>query len=245
MFLLSTISVQGQVLRFGPKVGLQATRTIFDETASKERYSSFPSLAFHAGAMVNIKASELFSLQTELLYHQTRKHIENKAAGDWQKETYEYLSLPLLLRFSYPWKHNELYVNAGPSVSYWLAGKGKVFHSEVFEFELDILEYEMAFDGNEDTYRYIIEEPNRLQLGLDIGAGAILPLGPNYLMVDLRYTFGHTNMAKGAENYLPLSFYEEDLLHTQQVLSLSVAYLINFDFYTMRTKGKSSGRKTE
>lgn len=245
MYLLSALSAQAQILRFGPKVGIQATRSVYDQPSSKQVYSSYPSLAYHAGGVMNVKVSDMFSLQTELLYLQTRKHVENKLAGDWQRESYQYVSLPMLLRASYPWGHNELYINAGPVVSYWLSGKGKVHHAEVFEFDVDVLEYEMAFSGNEDTYRYLIREPNRLQLGVDVGLGAVFPMGPNFLMVDLRYTFGHTNMVKANNSYLPLSLYREDLLHTQQVLSLSVAYLVDFDFRTMRTKGKSTGKKSE
>lgn len=245
VFLLSSLIAEAQILRVGPKAGIQASRTIFDNPSTKTAHFSYPSLSFQAGGVLNIKVSEMFSLQSEFLYHHIKKSVENKNAGDWQKESYQYLSIPLLLRASLPWGHNELYFNAGPSISYWLAGKGRVYHSEVFEFDLEVLEYEMAFSGEEASNRYIIQDPNRVQLGVDIGAGAVLPMGTNFLMVDLRYTFGHTNMVKTNEKYLPLSFYREDLQHTQQVLSLSVAYLLNLDFYIMRTKGKSTGKKSE
>jgi len=243
--LFTPTLVEAQVLRVGPKVGIQASRTVYNEPEMVDIYRSYPSLAYHAGGVMNVKVSDMFSFQTELLYQITKKHVENREIGDWQKESYQFLSLPLLLRASMPWGRNEIYVNAGPSISYWLAGRGEVFHGEVLEFDMEVLPYDIAFSGEEDTYRFIVEEANRFQLGLDLGIGTVLPMGRNFLMVDLRYTFGHTNMARETESYIPLPFFRHDLLHTQQVLSLSAAYLFNFDIYSMRTKGKSSGKKKE
>jgi len=202
-------------------------------------------MAFHAGMVMNVKVSDIFSLQTELLYQENRKHIESELLGDWLKERYRYLSLPALIRVTFPMGHNEIYVNAGPNISYWLGGKGEIMHSEVYDFDLETLKYEIIFGGRTDDYRYVVDSPNRFQLGLDIGMGAVFPLGAKYLMVDLRFTAGHTNMVKKEVKYLPLSFYEDNLLHSQQVLSLSLAYILNFDFHELNTKGKSTGKQKE
>lgn len=240
-----SLSTQAQILRVGPKVGLQVSRSNFEDREFQRDYRRIPALAFHAGMVMNVKVSDIFSLQTEFLYQENRKHIESELAGDWLKECYQYLSLPALIRVTFPMGHNEIYVNAGPNISYWLGGRGEVMHSEVFDFELETLKYEMVFGEGNDDYQYVIYSPNRFQLGLDLGIGAVFPLGAQYLMVDLRFTAGHTNMVKDDVKYLPLSFYEDNLLHSQQVLSLSIAYIINLDFHELNTKGKSTSTQKE
>jgi hypothetical protein len=245
VFTVFSLACQAQLVRVGPKAGLQLSRTTYEDREFHSRYSRIPSLAYQVGVVMNLKVSDLLSLQSELFYEETRKHIESKLADDWQKETYQYLSLPALLRFSFPLGFSEIYVNAGPKISYWLTGKGEVSHSEVFEFELETLQYDMIFQGNESDFRYFIDQPNRFQLGLDFGIGALFPVGTQFIVVDVRYTATHTNMVKSDVNYIPLSFYEENLLHRQQLLSLSLAYIFDLDLREIKKKGKSSDDQTD
>lgn len=224
---------------------MQLSRSTYDDLAFHESYQRIPALAFHAGMAVNVKVSDLFSLQTEWLYEESRKHIEHRLLGDWQKETYRYLSLPLLLRVSVPSGYNEFFFNAGPRISYWLGGEGEIMHGEVLDFEMETLRYEMVFSESGDNFRFPIQDANRFQLGLDFGVGALFPMGTQSLMVDFRYFVGHTNMVKSDIKYLPLTFYEDNLQHTQHMLSLSLSYLFNLDFHELKTKGKSTGKQVE
>ena len=241
LFTVLSLASQAQILRVGPKAGIQLSRSTYEDGEFHRNYRRIPSFSYHAGVAINIKVSNLLSLQTEFLYEETKKHIESKLAGDWQKESYQYLSMPALLRFSFPVGISEIYINAGPKISYWLSGRGEVVHSEVFEFELETLQYDMIFRGNESEFRYFIDQPNRFQLGLDFGIGALLPVGTHSIMIDVRYTAAHTNMVKDQVKYLPLSFYEDNLLHRQHILSLSLAYIFDLDLREIKKKGKSSG----
>jgi hypothetical protein len=60
-------------------------------------------------------------------------------------------------------------------------------------------------------------------------------------MLDLRYHWGHTNLARSGQGYIPIPFFNDDLRHSHQSLEFSVAFLFEFDIYTMSTKGKSTG----
>jgi hypothetical protein len=247
LILLLIVSNQAlsQVLRIGPKVGITANQAVHDLPSYNEEFKSLPTLAYKGGVVTNLQVSDLFSLHSEILYSQRNKSVKSKIVGDYQKEYNRFLSVPLLCRFSYRAGYNEFYVNAGPQVSYWLGGNGKVMTAEVLENGEEEMHYIIGFSNSEVDNFMEISDPNRLQLGLDVGLGAVLPMGPNFLMLDIRYSWGHTNMAKSNTSYLPISFYNDNIRYTHQVLSLSAAYLLDFDFYKMSTKGKSSGSKKE
>lgn len=244
-YLFIGLTAEAQILRVGPKGGIQLTRSIYEDSDFQKNYQRIPTLAFHAGMAMNVKVSDIFSLQTEWLYEESRKHIEDRVLPEWQKETYRYLSLPVLLRVSLPAGYNEFFFNAGPRISYWLSGQGEIMHGEVLDFEMETLKYQMIFSGNGDDRSYFINDANRFQLGLDFGIGAIFPMGSQSLMVDIRYSVGHTNMVKRDVKYLPLAFYDDNLQHSQQMLSLSLSYLFNLDFHELSTKGKSTGKQVE
>ena len=58
-------------------------------------------------------------------------------------------------------------------------------------------------------------------------------------MLDLRYTWGHTYPGKEGGKYLDFVFYQDNLKHANHLITLSAAYLFEFDFFEMK-RGKSS-----
>ena len=58
-------------------------------------------------------------------------------------------------------------------------------------------------------------------------------------MLDLRYTWGHTYLGKEGGKYLDFVFYQDNLKHANHLITLSAAYLFEFDFFEMK-RGKSS-----
>ncbi len=246
LFLMCFTFSEAQVLRVGPKAGILASQPLHDEPAYREEFRSIPALGFQAGAAMNVKVSERFSLQSEFMYQRVGKHVKSNFVSDFHKERFDYLSLPLLLQASHRIGYSEFYINAGPSVSYWLGGKGKVKTGEVLEEGIEVLDYTITFDRTAEANNvfFVGNNPNLFQLGLDVGGGVYLPVGAQLLMLDLRYTWGHTNMVREQESYIPISFFNDDLRHSHQTLTLSVAYLFSFDIYQLSTKGKStSGKK--
>lgn len=244
-FLFAQANIaHAQIVRFGPKVGVQACRAVYDNKEYYDRYNSNFGLAYHTGIVSNIKVSDLLSLQTEILFNQVTKRLKGIENNDFNQEKYKFISLPVLLRVSYPIGYNQLYFNAGPNVSYWLGGSGVLRTGEVAEYNLDELQYTIAFDQAESSENVmVVTHPNRFLLGVDVGIGGMLPIQKHHIMIDFRYTFGHTNMAKPETQYIDILGFDDDLNYSNHVFSLSCAYLIDFDFFTMSTKGKTISTK--
>ncbi len=245
VFLLCSSQIMAQHLLVGPKAGIQTTRAFYSQKEYYEDYKSRPALAYHVGAVLNVKVSELFSLQTEALYNQTAKRLKGTDHYSVNTERYHNLSVPLLLRTSFGNGQQRYYFNIGPNISYWLGGSGRIKIPELLEGEdTEELAYKIKF-GEKTSYEpnaFYVNHPNRLQFGLDLGGGVMVPLMDKFLMVDIRYTWAHTYMVKENAPYTNFIFFEDDLRYTNHVLSLSVAYLFDLDVRTMLTKGKSKDK---
>ena len=242
--LFTSLNSNGQHIRTGFKFGAQLSRPYYDNDNFYKEYTPERRLGFNAGGIVDWKASNYFALHVELLYNRVNKHLEGTDGYSVNHDQFNYLTVPVLLRGSVPVGQAELYINAGPSINYWLGGRGFVRHTELIELEVYELDHRVTFsDQFTDDYTsdvVHITNANRIQLGLDVGTGVMLPLNGRYLMVDLRYSWGHTNMAQSDAKYLEgLLYYNDDLSFAHHSLSASVAYLFEFDLIKLTRKGKS------
>src|SRR5690606_4507484 len=115
-----------------------------------------------------------------------------------------YLSVPLLLRTSFRRGYTDYYFNVGPNLQYWLGGHGNIMLDELIEPGYPQgVKYDISFGEGQTSFEEVYPtKPNRLQLGLDIGGGALLPMKKQFLMLDLRYTWGHTHLGKEGGRYL-------------------------------------------
>ena len=245
LFLLSfsSLTVRAQHLRVGPTLGVQLSSPNYEDPVFYNGYTPQYSLGFKGGGVVTIKASDYFSLHTELLYSRVNKHIKGTDNYTVSRERFNYLAVPLLLRGTVPVNGLEVYVNAGPSVSYWLGGRTYLRHPELIETEIYELDHRIGF-GEQlgDNYSggtINVTRPNRIQLGLEAGSGVTIPMGDTYLMVDLRYHWGHTNMAKHDTEYINLFLYNDNLSFANHSFSVSLAYLYELDLVKLTRKGKS------
>lgn len=244
ILLFQLESAYAQILRIGPKVGIQTSRAVFDDKDFYDLMHSNYGLGYHGGVVMNVKVSELISLQSELLYNQVTKRLKGNGTSQFNQEKYKFVTLPLLLRVSNTLGHNQVYFNAGPNISYWLGGTGRLRTGELSEYNLDELAYVISFDESRDDIDVmVVSQPNRILLGLDLGLGCMLPMGKSHLMLDLRYTLGHTNMAKPETLYINIPGFVDNLSYSNHVLSFSCAYLMDFDFLTLSTKGKTISNK--
>ena len=235
-----------QTLLIGPKVGVQAVRPSFDEYSPNAAYKGQYALAPQIGLVSNIKVSEFFSLHTELLYEQrVRKISDNDLLT---VERYHYVSAPAMLRISHRVGGVSYYVNGGPRLGYWLGGRGFEESAEIGDEVVERQNYKIVFEGDIDrpvrTDEKFVPEPNRWQLGLDVGAGALLPVGETHIMVDVRYSWGHTHMARSPELYAGSVSNNSTLEHSHNMIGVSVAYLFELDFLEMR-RGKSRSPETK
>ena len=136
LLFIVTYSANAQQVRIGPKFGVQLSRPYYDNPEFYTAYTPQYGLGFSGGGVINVKASDHFSLHTELLYQRVAKNIEGTNGYEINRERYNYLSAPLLLRGTMHLGRLEMYLNAGPSVNYWLGGKGFLRHSELIEPEI-------------------------------------------------------------------------------------------------------------
>lgn len=244
ILLFQLHAVYGQILRIGPKAGIQVSRAVYDDKDFYDLMQSKYGLGYHAGLVMNVKVSDLISLQSELLYNQVTKRLKGHDNGEFNQEKYKFLTLPVLLRVSHKLGYNQIYFNAGPNISYWMGGSGKLRTGHLAEYNLEELAYTIAFEQSTDAMDVMaVSLPNRFLLGLDIGIGGLIPMGRNHLMVDLRYTLGHTNMGKPESTYINIPGFPNSLNYSNHVMSLSCAYLIDFDLFTLSTKGKTISNK--
>ncbi len=235
--------IRAQEIRVGPTIGAQLSRPYYDNSDYYKGYVPEYGLSFQAGGVLQIKASEYFALHTELLYRQVSKRTRGTDDYTISRDTYNYLSAPILLRGSVPVGQWEVYINGGPSVSYWLGGHSYLRHNELIELEVYELDHRIAFRDRptEDLFTepLYVNNANRIQLGLEVGSGFMVPLSGRYLMVDLRYRWGHTNMGNEDSRYTTLIFYDDDLSFATHSWAVLIAYLIEFDLVKLTRKGKS------
>ena len=238
--LLGCHLVQSQQMIVGPKVGGGLSRAVFEEWQYKDSYQSHFTYAYQGGIVVNYKVNNVFSLHTEYLYAQAGKRVKGKETQEKHTERFNYLSVPLLLRTSFRRGYTDYYFNIGPNLQYWLGGHGNIMLNELIEPGYPQgVKYDIFFGEGQTSFEEVYStRPNRLQLGLDMGCGAMLPIKKQFLMLDLRYTWGHTHLGKEGGRYLNFLFYEDNLQHANHLITLSVAYLFEFDFLEMK-RGKS------
>lgn len=95
---------------------------------------------------------------------------------------YNYIEFPVLARIALLEGSTRAYVVIGPNFGYNFSGRGL---------------YESARGASEADY---FEHVSRLDLGLDVGGGVEFELSPGmYLLGDVRYTHGFTDVTSDAE----------------------------------------------
>ena len=185
---------------FGFKAGVNASKAYFDNEVYEKYYSTKVKPGFTAGAIFLIENKKKYGLYAEFLYSQKGKIVES-TANDYETNTatYQYLDFPVLFRLKFDQAKIGWYLQLGPQVSYWLSGKGSF---EVYQEDRDITvnyDYTINFDEPKRSSEYMnVTDANRTQIGLAVGGGVIWDMkSANYLLLDMRFTFGHTYMGQG------------------------------------------------
>ena len=125
-------------------------------------------IGFNAGVFYNQSLNEKLKIQPELLY--SSKGMKYK----YGTEEFSYLSLPVFIQYSIV---PNLYIEAGPEISYLLSSKDK-------------------FNGNEDYYGETIdnmEDMKKIDFGLGLGLGYNIT---NEFGVNARYVQGLLDVYK-------------------------------------------------
>ena len=215
----------------GLKAGANATRIKFDNEVYRDFYDTNYKPGFSVGGVFLMENKEKYGLNVEFLYSVKGKSVDSRA-NDYLSNTanYHYLDLPILFRIKFNQSKLKWFLQLGPEVNYWLGGKGEF---AVYEPDRDVIsKYAYTINFGEPIssaeYLNVHGESNRLQLGLSIGGGFSWKLDRgNYLLLDLRYTFGHSYMGAYESASIPNIGLVDNLEHTNNVASISLVYYID------------------
>ncbi len=180
MFLIAALAVLGvnsadAQVKFGIKAGPQLTNWVGDDADELDSQ-----LGFQAGGYANIRFSESFAFQPELLFSQ--QGAKGEEMGVDVKLKTSYINVPLMVKW---YAYDGLNFEFGPQVGFNIASKVKVDGSGT---EL--------VDGTYDFDEVFLNDAETVDFGLNIGAGYELPNGLNF---GLRYTHGLTDIIKDVE----------------------------------------------
>ena len=235
----------------GPKAGIQVFKPFFSSGEEREGESYNPKIGLNLGMAAVLEVKENFALNFEIAYSQKGKEVRGGLdAGLKHDVTYNHIDFPLLFTRRFNASHGgnksyQWYVNAGPNISYWIGGSGRLSSSELLlEEGIERVDYDIVFDQPSfDNDQANINYPNRWQLGLNLGGGMIFqPDKGNLLIVDFRLEMGSTFVGREDSSVdFPVSIfaYSDNLRAVNGGLKVSVAYLFDSNL-SQRKKGKST-----
>lgn len=169
-----------------PGLGLAA----FMEINLGNRFTLQPEVAFTQRGVNLSSESSIFWEGPDFGYPATYKVIDYR-----QKETLNYLDIPVMVEKNFGGGNIGAYVALGPALSFGLNGKGR--EEITYEFPAD----DGAVDTNTDRSEYQIEMGSGrydtykgFDLSLNAGAGLLFLLENGEIGLDLRYTHGLRNL---------------------------------------------------
>ncbi len=189
MFLVAAVAVFGMSqsdaqVNFGIKAGPQLTNLVGNDDVDAS--SKF---GFHAGAYANIRISEQFAFQPELLYSMQGAEAERTETETIlgqtitthmeEKVNLSYINIPLMMKW---YAYDGLNFEFGPQVGFNMSAKSKATATTTGGGQSVTQEVEQDIDDIETV-----------DFGLNIGAGYELPMGLNF---GIRYGLGLTEIVK-------------------------------------------------
>jgi hypothetical protein len=252
LFFFSLLPACRAQIYIGPMAGGKLSWTKFDNRDLYQSYDLKPVFGYQAGANISLKVRNRFFLHTSFLYSTKGKKLEGNLDPMLKNRVrYNYIDVPIIYAVDFrarlgSGKEFKYYFGIGPTVSYWLGGKGTLYNSDLDEnadFASRDLEYTIVFRqeaGDVPSTQMNVAEPNRLQLGLNIASGFVFEPRPDQrILLLLRYELGHSFLS-GDSNGIFLSTYYEDVLQARNKgISLSVSYMIDLKIEN-RKRGKST-----
>lgn len=248
---LSICSAQAQYW-FGPKIGGHRTDFMYqNKEYSADTFHVNENYNFHVGAMLIYQASPKYAVQGEITYERIVKEVRDKefVPPTYSKSNYNYLNVPFALRWNFGQEPTFFYVSGGPKISFLLGGSGEMYLDEFDEHrDGESIKYRMVFDRDKSdaVTTLAFPEANRVQFGLALGTGVYFDLiSGGRLSLDVKYSFGHSNVGFNRNpDFNQFDGYSENFRYRQNVLSLSVAYLFEYDV-KLQSKGMSTIKESK
>ncbi|MGL5112993.1 MAG: porin family protein [Flavobacterium sp.] len=132
--LLGTWNTQAQLLHLGAKAGINyANLTGSTITVNKENFKSEAISSYHIGLVAEVKLTEKFGIQPELLYSTQGASYKNAIKEFTNK--LGYLSIPVMAKI---YLNNTFSLELGPQASFLLSEKNNfdVEDSKTFDFAI-------------------------------------------------------------------------------------------------------------
>ncbi len=169
---------------------LNAVGTNFDYGKSNDQLQSFKKRVVGAQLGVSFQAgiTPRFSVVPELYFIMKGGSLKADNPITLNESTLRLyvVELPVLARFHF----GKFYVNAGPYLSYNIAGRMNIEGSNTLaEKSINVL-----FDNSINGFK-------RWDSGVQVGAGYFFNLKKSRLALDVRYCYGLTNIANDVERY--------------------------------------------
>lgn len=240
-----------QQFQLGPKGGVQVSFVSFDDDELADNYVMEPILSYNAGGVLTFDLTQRIGLQTELTYSRKGRTLKASDTGLKNRTTFDHLEWSGMFRLNLEAENKELgkfnyHFLFGPNFSYWLGGKGTLSGGELEIFAP--VDYQIVFNSTNSSISELnYNNPNRLQLGFDIGIGAeFIVFKEQRLLVDLRYVVTHSYISPDPDaSSIRLLTFEDYTRAANRVVAINVAYTFGIDLFQLR-KGKSSyGKKVK
>jgi hypothetical protein len=132
VLLATSVNMQAQLVKFGIKGGLNyANQNGSDITINSDNYQTDGITSYHVGLVAELKLTDGFSIQPELLY--STQGATYKNAFEEFKNELGYLSIPVLAKIHL---NKTVSLDLGPQASFLLSERNNfdVQNAETFEF---------------------------------------------------------------------------------------------------------------
>ena len=245
---LSTSEGWSQKFSLGAKAGILAAYTNFADETVKSRSKVLPKLGFSVAGIIDFPLKKKYSFQTELGLSQQGRVISFNSDQQTNNSTYYFADMAMNLRKTFKLKIKEnvatdWFVNIGPNVNYWIAGKGRIETN--FGIPQD---YTIEFDQTGTAYdKMYVNNSTRWLFGLNLGFGFSANTRKNQKVItEIRLTWGQTFLGTNTSAFWNnISFQgQESLKCNLKVLNFSVAYVFDKDL-RLAKKGKTTLKKNQ
>jgi len=243
LLVLCGLLASAQKYTWGIKSGGTMSINSFIDQVDRDEFSSDAKFGFLAAGLINFPLKKNYSVQSELGFSQRGRITKFNYDSSVHKSSYQFLEFGLLARKSFPVKWGEhipgnWFINAGPRISHWIAGKGNVTGVQPFDYR--VVFGPLSEVPRVEPDKMYLQNTNRWLVAIDVGIGIDAPvLKTHDILVELRYSYGFIPYGSRNSAYNSTPGFRDSLKAREQVISLSVGYTFTHDLKEKK-KGKST-----
>ena len=205
----------------GPKLGGNASFNSIDAGSGVDKKANY---GYQLGGIGKLGITKKLAIQTEFLYTSKGYTKNNTFMSMTTKSNFNYIGLPIIAKYAFAAISGIDIYGSGGFYTDVLTGVEFKMLSDTSDIEYDESEY---YNENLSTFF------KRVDFGLSVGAGANIPIkNGDILNIDLRYTYGLTDVNKQGANASTTS-------SRNMSIQLSAIYLLDLTKW-VHFKGSSS-----